>query len=95
MTLVPRPLDHNVIDTKWVFKNKSDEHGTVIGNRARLVAQGYTQIEGVDFDETFAPVPLRVHPNLAVHCLPYQVQTLSDGCQECLSKWHTSRRSVC
>jgi len=55
-TLVPRPVEQNIIGTKWIFKNKIDEHGTVIQNKARLVAQGYTQIEGVDFDETFAPV---------------------------------------
>jgi hypothetical protein len=55
-TLVSRPSDQNFICTKWIFKNKSDEHGTVIRNKARLVAQGYTQIEGVDFDETFALV---------------------------------------
>jgi hypothetical protein len=55
-SLVPRPYDRNVIGTKWVFKNKSDEHGTVVRNKARLVAQGYTQVEGIDFDETFAPV---------------------------------------
>ena len=54
--LVPRPEGVNVIGTKWIFKNKSDEHGTVTKNKARLVAQGYTQIEGMDFDETFAPV---------------------------------------
>jgi len=53
-TLVPRPSDNNVIGTKWIFKNKSDEHGTVIRNKARLIGQGYTQIEGVDFDENFA-----------------------------------------
>ncbi|KAK2383145.1 putative mitochondrial protein [Trifolium repens] len=53
---VPRPEDVNVIGTKWVYKNKSDENGTVTRNKARLVAQGYTQIEGLDFDETFAPV---------------------------------------
>jgi hypothetical protein len=54
--LVPKPNDHNNIGTKWIFKNKSDEHGTVVRNKARLVAQGYTQVEEVDFDETFAPV---------------------------------------
>jgi len=54
--LVPKPNDINVIGTKWIYKNKSDENGTVTRNKARLVAQGYTQVEGLDFDETFAPV---------------------------------------
>ncbi|KAK2409679.1 putative mitochondrial protein [Trifolium repens] len=54
--LVPRPEGFNVIGTKWVFKNKSDENGIVTRNKARLVAQGYTQEEVLDFDETFAPV---------------------------------------
>ena len=45
-----------MIGTKWIFKNKSDEHGTVIRNKSRLVAQGYTYVEWIDFDETFAPV---------------------------------------
>ncbi|KAG9453127.1 hypothetical protein H6P81_006031 [Aristolochia fimbriata] len=55
-TLVPCPANLNVIGTKWVFKNKTDEEWNVIRNKARLVAQGYTQVEGIDFDETFAPV---------------------------------------
>ena len=54
--LVPKPSHTNVIRTKWVFKNKTDELGQVIRNKDRLVAQGYTQVEGIDFDETFAPV---------------------------------------
>ena len=54
--LVPRPKGVNVIGTKWIFKNMSNEHGTVIRNKSRLVAQGYTQVEGIDFDEIFAPV---------------------------------------
>ena len=54
--LVPRPEGTNVIGTKWIFKNKTNEEGVITRNKARLVAQGYTQIEGVDFDETFAPV---------------------------------------
>src|SRR4051812_48616834 len=53
----PNPRVHNVIGTKWIFRNKLDEDGQVIRNKARLVAQGYTQVEGVDFGETFAPVP--------------------------------------
>ncbi|WJX23769.1 hypothetical protein P8452_12958 [Trifolium repens] len=54
--LVPRPENVNVIGTKWIYKNKSDENGTITRNKARLVAQGYTQIEGLEFEETFAPV---------------------------------------
>jgi hypothetical protein len=54
--LVPRPEGINVIGTKWIFKNKSDENGHVTRNKARLVAQGYTQREGVDFEEIFALV---------------------------------------
>jgi hypothetical protein len=45
-----------VIGTKWVFKNTEDQDGIVVRNKARLVAQGYTQIEGLDFGETYAPV---------------------------------------
>ncbi|CAM8993875.1 unnamed protein product [Rhodiola kirilowii] len=54
--LVPRPDGMNVIGTKWIFKNKSGEQGNINRHKARYVAQGYTQIKGVDFDETFAPV---------------------------------------
>ncbi|CAA0810869.1 cysteine-rich RLK (RECEPTOR-like protein kinase) 8, partial [Striga hermonthica] len=54
--LVPEPSSRNVIGTKWIFKNKTDEFGNVTRNKARLVAQGYTQTQGIDFDETFAPI---------------------------------------
>jgi hypothetical protein len=49
-------LRQNVVGTKWMFHNKQDEHGVVTRNKALLVAKGYSQVEGLDFDETFAPV---------------------------------------
>ncbi|KAJ9545309.1 hypothetical protein OSB04_025016 [Centaurea solstitialis] len=52
--LVPRPRKRSIIGSKWIFKNKLDEIGTIIRNKARLVAQGYRQEEGIDYDETFA-----------------------------------------
>ena len=55
-TIVLRPKREHIIGTKWIFHNKTDEEGNVIHNKARLVAQGYSQVEGVDFDETFASV---------------------------------------
>jgi hypothetical protein len=56
-TLVERPKEcRNVIGTRWIFKNKQDANGIVIHNKARLVAQGFSQVEGVDYGETFAPV---------------------------------------
>ncbi|GJX05472.1 retrovirus-related pol polyprotein from transposon TNT 1-94 [Tanacetum coccineum] len=54
--LVPNPKDMTIIGTKWVFRNKLDENGVVSRNKARLVAQGYNQQEGIDYDETYAPV---------------------------------------
>ncbi|GJR65697.1 retrovirus-related pol polyprotein from transposon TNT 1-94 [Tanacetum coccineum] len=54
--LVPQPKNMTIIGTKWVFRNKLDENGIVSRNKARLVAQGYNQQEGIDYDETYAPV---------------------------------------
>nr|GEX18409.1 hypothetical protein [Tanacetum cinerariifolium] len=54
--LVDRPLCINVINLKWLWKNKHDEENTVIRNKSCLVAKGYAQKEGVDFEESFAPV---------------------------------------
>jgi len=54
--LVPKPQHKNIIGTKWVFKNKLNEQGEVVRNKVRLVAQGYSQQECIDYTETFAPV---------------------------------------
>ncbi|GJU02552.1 putative ribonuclease H-like domain-containing protein [Tanacetum coccineum] len=54
--LVDLPNGKRAIGTKWVFRNKKDERGIVIRNKARLVAQGHRQEEGIDYEEVFAPV---------------------------------------
>ncbi|GJV47203.1 putative ribonuclease H-like domain-containing protein [Tanacetum coccineum] len=55
-TLVDLPYDKRAIGTKWVYRNKKDKRGIVVRNKARLVAQGYTQEKGIDYDEVFALV---------------------------------------
>nr|GFC45424.1 retrovirus-related Pol polyprotein from transposon TNT 1-94 [Tanacetum cinerariifolium] len=54
--LVDKPLCKNVINMKWLWKNKRHEENIVIRNKARLVSKGYGQKEGIDFEESFAPV---------------------------------------
>jgi hypothetical protein len=67
--LVPRQKNKNVIGTKWVFRNKLNEDGKVIRNKARLVCKGYAQI-GIEFEETFSPVAKMeaIHFLLAYAC---------------------------
>nr|GEZ89974.1 retrovirus-related Pol polyprotein from transposon TNT 1-94 [Tanacetum cinerariifolium]GFA73817.1 retrovirus-related Pol polyprotein from transposon TNT 1-94 [Tanacetum cinerariifolium] len=54
--LVDLPHRKRAIGTKWVFRNKKDERGIVVGNKARLVTKGHTQEEGIDYEEVFSPV---------------------------------------
>ena len=67
--LVPKIDDMNIIGTKWVFRNKMDENGNIVRNKARLVAKGYNQEEGIDFDETYAPVARLEAVRLPQHML--------------------------
>ncbi|GJT74815.1 retrovirus-related pol polyprotein from transposon TNT 1-94 [Tanacetum coccineum] len=70
--LVDKPFGKTVIKLKWLWKNKKDEDQTVIRNKARLVAKGYAQEEGIDFDESFAPVARleAVRIFVAICCTP-------------------------
>ncbi|XP_021751193.1 uncharacterized protein LOC110716851 [Chenopodium quinoa] len=54
--LEPRPKKKKTIGLKWVFRNKLDEHGIIVRNKTSLVVQGFNQQEGIDYEETFAPV---------------------------------------
>jgi hypothetical protein len=56
--MVPRTEGKNVIGSKWVFKNNLNEQGQIVKNKSILVCKGYAQVEGHDFDETFAPVEI-------------------------------------
>jgi hypothetical protein len=80
-TLVPRPKQ-NVVGTKWVFRNKQDEHRVVTRNKARLVAKGYAQVAGLDFEETFALVARIVDPHFVSLCRSPFFQVVSNGREE-------------
>ena len=89
-TLVPKPKGEHIISTKWIFRNKTDDEGNVIRNKAQLVAQGYSQMEGVDYDETFAPVACMESffpQNSPNPCMSLKIQVLPYGCKDCFLEW--------
>lgn len=54
--LVPCPIGENIVESKWIYKIKKNPDGSISRYKARLVAQGYSQAKGLDYDETFSPV---------------------------------------
>ncbi|GKC48319.1 retrovirus-related pol polyprotein from transposon TNT 1-94 [Tanacetum coccineum] len=80
--------EYGFVGTKWVFRNKKDERGIVIKNKARLVAQGYTQEERIDYDEVFAPVAkIEAIRLFLAYVLFKGLCVILDGCQECFCLW--------
>ncbi|KAJ9552760.1 hypothetical protein OSB04_016805 [Centaurea solstitialis] len=90
--LVTRPWGKSTIGLKWIFRNKKDENDLIIRNKARLVAIGYRQQEGIDYDETFAPVArikaIRIflayaaHKNMTVYQMDVKCAFLNGVLQE-------------
>ncbi|KAL6322042.1 hypothetical protein AAG906_003185 [Vitis piasezkii] len=86
--LVPRPSNQSVIGTRWVFRNKMDENGIIVRNKARLVAQGFNQEEGINYEEPFAPVArLEAIRMLYVFICFKDFVFISNGCEKCFLKW--------
>ncbi|GJR40102.1 putative ribonuclease H-like domain-containing protein [Tanacetum coccineum] len=81
--------------SKWVYKNTKDDRGIVVRNKARLVAQGYTQEEGIDYDEVFAPVARIEAIMLFLAYASFMgFYYVPDGCEECLFDMATIEEEV-
>nr|GEV83525.1 retrovirus-related Pol polyprotein from transposon TNT 1-94 [Tanacetum cinerariifolium] len=90
--LVPRPDKVMIINLKWIYKVKLDKLGGILKNKARLVARGYLQEEGIDFEESFAPVArleairiflaLLAHKNMVVYQMDVKITFLNGNLQE-------------
>jgi hypothetical protein len=86
--LVERPKGHNMIGTKWAFCNKQDQDGLIVKNKARLVAQGYTQVECLDFGETYAPVTrLEAIRILLAYACAYNIKLYQMNVKRHISQW--------
>ncbi|GJY83013.1 retrovirus-related pol polyprotein from transposon TNT 1-94 [Tanacetum coccineum] len=86
-----------VIALKWIYKVKLDEYGDVLKNKARLVAQGYRQEEGIDFEESFAPLKEEVYvskpegfvdPNHPTHV--YRLKKALYGLKQASRAWYNT-----
>jgi hypothetical protein len=75
-------------------KNKEGENGEVVRNKSRLVAQGYSQKEGIDYEETFALVARLEAIRILLAFLWLRVQIVPNGCEECLLEWVFRRGSL-
>nr|GFA49287.1 retrovirus-related Pol polyprotein from transposon TNT 1-94 [Tanacetum cinerariifolium] len=87
---VPAPDNISPLTLKWLFKNKHDEEQTVIRNKSRLVVRGYRQEEGVDFEESFAPVARMEAIRIFLAYAAYKSFTV----ENCIFAWFVERRRV-
>jgi hypothetical protein len=94
--LVNLPHGHRPIGLKWVYKLKKNEAGEVIKHKARLVAHGFIQQAGIDFDEVFAPIA-RVKSIWLLLCFgcPRRVARPPHGRKISLSQWRTEGGGLC
>ena len=86
--VVPRPKDKSVVSSKWIFKTKHSIDGSIEKDKARFVARGFSQKEGIDYEEIFAPIArytsIRTKACLGIQ---HEVEATSNGCEDDISKW--------
>ena len=90
--LVLKPKRYTIVGTRWVFHNKLDDSGVVIRKKSWLVAKGYSQLERIDYDETYAPVarleaililpPYAARKNVKAHQMDVKSALLDDELKE-------------
>ncbi|GKC38081.1 retrovirus-related pol polyprotein from transposon TNT 1-94, partial [Tanacetum coccineum] len=94
--LVECPVGRNIIKVKWIWKNKTDYENTVIRNKSHLVAKGYGQEEGIDFEESFAPVArLEVVSVFVAYADHKNFPIFLDGCENSIPERSTERGGFC
>ncbi|GKB31153.1 retrovirus-related pol polyprotein from transposon TNT 1-94 [Tanacetum coccineum] len=87
-TLVPLPYGKTAIGSKWVFINKKDEHGIPTKNKARLVAQGYSQEQEINYDEALTPMArIEAIRIFLAFCYIHELHSFPNGYQKCLPEW--------
>ena len=90
--VVPRPEGKFVVTSRWLYKIKYFADGSIEKYKARFVARGFSQVEGVDYDETFAPVAR--YTLIYIYCSRDELADPPNGCQNHISKWDHSGGGV-
>ena len=81
--IVPRPEGKSVVTSRWLYKIKHGADGSIEKYKARFVTKGFSQKEGVDYDET-----LYFHQIDHCYCFSYGMEFVLDGCQDILTQWY-------
>ena len=94
--IVPRPEDKEDVTSKWLYKIKHGSDGSVEKFKARFVARGFSQKEGIDYDDIFAPVARYTTIRSIIALVANaRMESSSDGCEDRISAWCDKGRGIC